>query len=206
LTECRSKTVLMKKEEGREAQKSKKGKKLTDRQHITCYGCGKKGHYQSECPESNDEEEEESDIANLTFNGQGIVLMMFAPTINLPSMTWIADLGALTHITNDERGDNMRSNDPKDVVSMIDADEASFDNGEGPSDYRSHYNAANDDSIDAKSKEADLYNADDYDIDDKDDNAASKAETIGNVASTRDQRSLLKNQRLTPRSHQSTKK
>jgi len=32
-----------------------------------CFGCGKKGHYKSECPEL-EEDEEEMDIANLTLN------------------------------------------------------------------------------------------------------------------------------------------
>jgi len=58
-----------KKEEGREVQKSKKGKKPMDKQHITCFGCGKKGHYHSECLENDDKEEKETDVANLTLNG-----------------------------------------------------------------------------------------------------------------------------------------
>jgi len=73
-----------------------------DKQHITCFGCGNKGHYQSECPENENDEEEEEDVANLMVNGQGMVLMMASPTVQLPPMTWIANSGASTHITTNE--------------------------------------------------------------------------------------------------------
>jgi len=76
-----------------------------DKKYTTCFGCRKKGHYKSECLANEDgEEEEEMDIANLMLNTQGIVLMTTSPTINLPSMTWIANLGVSTHIMNEECG------------------------------------------------------------------------------------------------------
>jgi len=74
--ECHRKMASTKKEEGREAQKSKKCKNATNKRHITCFCCRKKGHYQSECPENEDNEEEEMDIVHLTLNGQGIIVMM----------------------------------------------------------------------------------------------------------------------------------
>jgi len=113
--ECRFKTTSTTKEEDGEAKKSKKGRNPTDKKHITCFGCGKKGHYKSECPENEDaEEEEEADVANSTVNGQGIVLMTAAPTMRLPSTTWIADSGASTHVTNKEHGlyEKRRVNEP----------------------------------------------------------------------------------------------
>jgi len=60
--------------------------------------------YQSKCPENEDKEDEEMDNANSTLNDQGIFLMTAVPTINLPSTTWIADLGTLMHIANKEHG------------------------------------------------------------------------------------------------------
>jgi len=102
-TECWSKSMTTTKEEDGEAKKSKKGRNPTDKKHITCFGCGKKGHYKSECPER-EEDEEETDVANLTLDGRGVVLMTVSPTVKLPSKTWIADSGASTHITNEERG------------------------------------------------------------------------------------------------------
>jgi len=44
------------------------------------------------------------DIAKSMVNGQGIVLMMVSPTVQLPPMTWIADSGASTCIMNEECG------------------------------------------------------------------------------------------------------
>jgi len=86
-------------------QKSKKGKKPMDKQHITCFGCRKKGHYCSECLENENDKDEEMDAANLTLNCQGIDLMVAALMIDLPSMTWIANLGtSMMHITNEECG------------------------------------------------------------------------------------------------------
>jgi len=41
--ECHSKSELTKKEEGQEAQKSKKGKNVTDKRHITCFVVERKG-------------------------------------------------------------------------------------------------------------------------------------------------------------------
>jgi len=101
-TECWSKTTTTK-EEGGETKKSKNGKKPIDKRYITCFGCGEKGHYKSECPEL-EEEEEETDVANSTLNSRGVVLMTASPTVKLPPTTWIADSGASTHITNEERG------------------------------------------------------------------------------------------------------
>jgi len=70
MAECCFKTMTMTKEECGETKKSKNGKKPTNKQHITCFGCRKKGHYQSKCPENeNDDKEEEMDIANLMLNG-----------------------------------------------------------------------------------------------------------------------------------------
>jgi len=71
---------MMKEEDG-ETKKLKNGKKPTDKQHIMCFGCRKKGHYQSECLENKNDDEEEMDVANLTLNSQGVVLMTVAPTI-----------------------------------------------------------------------------------------------------------------------------
>jgi len=67
--ECCFKTMMMTmKEEGGETKKSKNGKKPTDKQRIMCFGCGKKGHYQSKCPENENDNKEETDITNSTLN------------------------------------------------------------------------------------------------------------------------------------------
>jgi len=102
LMECHSKSVSMKKEDGSNTQNSKKGKG-NNKKHIMCFHCGKKGHYKSKCPDFK-EEEEEMDVTNLVLNGQGIVLMMASPTVQLPPTMWIADSSASTHITNEECG------------------------------------------------------------------------------------------------------
>ncbi len=44
-------------------RKGKHGKKPMYKKHVTCFNCGKKGHYQSECP-YDDHNEEQMDVAN----------------------------------------------------------------------------------------------------------------------------------------------
>jgi len=53
MAECHSKTAVQKKEEGREAKKNKKEKKIEcDISNILCLNCGEMGHFQSRCPKA----------------------------------------------------------------------------------------------------------------------------------------------------------
>jgi len=86
-------------------EKDQKLRKHGSKQHITCFNCQKKGHYQYECP---DKEQEESDIAHLTFDKEEeVALITSMSMIDTSSRTWIADTAASTHITNEEKGLSM---------------------------------------------------------------------------------------------------
>jgi len=67
-----------------------------------CYYCQKKGHYQNECPEK---EQEEFNIANPTFKQkEEVELIMTMSIIDTLSTMWIANMAVFTHITNEETG------------------------------------------------------------------------------------------------------
>jgi len=69
----------------------KKPSKPTNKQHIKCFNCQKKGHYQYECPEK---EQEELDVAHLTFKQEDeVALIMTMLTIHTLST---ADMEAST--------------------------------------------------------------------------------------------------------------
>jgi len=77
-----------KKEENDNDDKSdKKPSKSTNKQHIMCFNCQKKGHYQYECLEK---EQEETDVANVTFKQkEEVTLMTTPPMIDTLGSMWI---------------------------------------------------------------------------------------------------------------------
>jgi len=82
------------------AANNNKGKKVVDKKNITCFNCQQKGHYVNECPKPK-KKTQPSSVANSAMNGT--VLMTF-PSAMRTKKTWIADSGALSHITNNDTG------------------------------------------------------------------------------------------------------
>ena len=94
-------------------KKNNEHKLKRDMSDVKCFKCGKMGHFQSKCPEN----EENKPKKKSNDKGADAVLMALSGLTRTDNSLWIADSGVSTHITTSDMGlfDIKNVNDPVQV-------------------------------------------------------------------------------------------